>query len=151
MSAALREMAVEDAEAVAALSSEAGAARWDAEAFRRELALPHARLRVLEASGDAGRAIAGFAVWWHVVDEVHLLNIVVAPEWRRRGLARRLMDALVADALEAGARTIELEVRAGNAAAIGLYAAYGFDTLGRRKRYYADGEDAVLMERVLHP
>jgi ribosomal-protein-alanine N-acetyltransferase len=140
-------MQAEDAEAVAALSADAGAARWDAEAFRRELLLPHARLRVIE--GGASFAIAGFAVWWHVVDEVHLLNIVVAANLRRGGLARALMDSMLDDARSAAARAIELEVRAGNTPAIALYTAYGFETLGRRKRYYADGEDALLMEHVL--
>lgn len=147
MSHALRPMQAEDAEAVAALSADAGAARWDAEAFRRELLLSHARLRVIE--GGASFAIAGFAVWWHVVDEVHLLNIVVAANLRRGGLARALMDSMLDDARSAAARAIELEVRAGNAPAIALYTAYGFETLGRRKRYYADGEDALLMEYVL--
>jgi ribosomal-protein-alanine acetyltransferase len=147
VSYALRPMTAEDAEAVAALSADVGAARWDAEAFRRELLLPHARLRVVE--GGASFAIAAFAVWWHVVDEVHLLNIVVAPELRRAGVARALMEAMIDDARRADARALELEVRAGNAPAIALYTAYGFAILGRRKRYYADGEDALLMERVL--
>jgi ribosomal-protein-alanine acetyltransferase len=140
-------MRAEDAEAVAALSADAGAARWDAEAFRRELLLPHARLRVIE--GGASFAVAAFAVWWHVVDEIHLLNIVVAADLRRSGLARALMDSMLDDARSVAARAIELEVRAGNASAIALYVAYGFETLGRRKRYYADGEDALLMEHVL--
>lgn len=138
-------MTPEDAPEVARLSGEAGAARWDAEAFRRELALPQARLWVID--GAAG--LRAFAVWWHVVDEVHLLNIVVAPEVRRGGLARRLMDAMLADASAARSRAVELEVRAGNAPAIGLYLAYGFEVVGRRRGYYADGEDALLMEKVL--
>ena len=142
-------MEAEDAEAVAALSADVGAARWDAHAFRRELLLPQARLWVVEA--ETHFSIAAFAVWWHVVDEVHLLNIVVAPALRRTGLARALMDTLIADARAADARALELEVRAGNTAALQLYLAYGFEVIGRRRRYYADGEDAVLMERREKP
>jgi ribosomal-protein-alanine acetyltransferase len=139
-------MVAGDAAAVAELSAEAGAARWDAPAFVRELALPQARLKVVERH----KQLVAFAVWWHVVDEVHLLNIVVHPAHRRAGIGRLLMDALVADAQAVRARALELEVRAGNAPALALYADYGFEIVGRRRRYYADGEDAVLMERVLH-
>jgi ribosomal-protein-alanine N-acetyltransferase len=139
-------MVAADAAAVAELSAEAGAARWDAPAFVRELALPQSRLKVVEADGR----IVAFAVWWHVVDEVHLLNIVVHPAGRRAGLGRLLMNALVADAQAVRARALCLEVRAGNAPALALYLQYGFEIVGRRRRYYADGEDAVLMERVLH-
>jgi ribosomal-protein-alanine N-acetyltransferase len=142
----LRSMAAADAPAVAELSADAGAARWDAAAFVRELALPQARLKVVE---DADRVVA-FAVWWHVVDEIHLLNIVVHPNHRRGGLAVQLMDALVTDAQAVRARALCLEVRAGNAPALALYLRYGFEVVGRRRRYYADGEDAILMERVLH-
>lgn len=141
----LRSMVAADAPAVAELSADAGAARWDASAFVRELALPQSRLEVVE---DDGRVVA-FAVWWHVVDEIHLLNIVVHPSGRRAGLGRLLMDAMVADARSVGSRALCLEVRAGNAPALALYLRYGFEIVGRRRRYYADGEDAVLMERVL--
>ncbi len=149
----LRPMTAEDAPEVAVLSADAGAARWDAEAFRRELALPHATLKVLMADGR----LVGFIVWWRVVDELHLLNIVVEPGSRRRGFARRLMDDLMtAASAEPGGpgghepvRALELEVRAGNSPAIALYDAYGFELVGRRKRYYADGEDALLMERLV--
>jgi len=141
----VRRMRAADVTSAAQLSAQEGAARWDADAFLRELQLPYSELHVIE---EAGRVLA-FAVWWRVVDETHLLNMVVAPEARRRGLGAGLVQAMLDDARGRRDRAALLEVRAGNVAALRLYGAAGFVRVGRRRGYYADGEDAVLMERVL--
>ena len=83
-----------------------------------------------------------------VADEAELLAVTVAPEGRRRGLARRLMRAVTEAAAWAGARRLFLEVRSRNAAARALYAGEGFDEVGRRPRFYGD-DDAVLMARAI--
>jgi ribosomal-protein-alanine N-acetyltransferase len=78
-------------------------------------------------------------------DPVDLLRIAVDPAYRRTGLGRRLLAA----ALEQhSTRTVLLEVAAGNEAAIGLYAGFGFAEISRRRGYYTGGEDAVIMQRV---
>lgn len=86
----------------------------------------------------SGRMLAGVA---------HVLRLTVAPDRRRRGHGRLLLDHLLAWAAEADAAEVTLEVRHGNVAARALYAAASFVPVGRRPRYYADGEDAVLMTR----
>jgi ribosomal-protein-alanine N-acetyltransferase len=68
---------------------------------------------------------------------------------RRRGLGRALLDAAIVEARARGARTMFLEVAAGNAAGRALYAGAGFVESGRRVRYYADGDDALLLSRPL--
>jgi len=96
-------------------------------------------------TGDAGEALLGFLVARRVVSEWELENIVVAPEARRMGWGRRLLDALVAHAAKTNSEFVFLEVRESNGAARGLYDRAGFRETGRRKSYYASPpEDAIL-------
>lgn len=116
----------------------------------KELARPWARLWVVrrEAAGDP----VGFALTWRAADEVHVIDLAVAPEARRGGLGRALLDAVIADARTADARLLLLEVRAGNAPALALYRSAGFFEHGVRRAYYSDnGEDAVEMRLTLTP
>lgn len=97
----------------------------------------------------AGDALLGYFVAMQGVDEVHLLNITVAPPYQRQGWARVMLDALALWARGRGAAWLWLEVRVGNERAQQVYEAYGFRPVGRRKHYYpaAQGqrEDAVVM------
>ena len=75
-------------------------------------------------------------------EPVDLLRIAVEPAYRRTGVAKELLEAAL------GARTVLLEVAAGNEAALGLYTAFGFEQISRRRGYYAGGEDAIIMRRA---
>ena len=100
-----------------------------------------------------GGKLLGYCIAMPAADEAHLLNIAVAPEHQRRGLAQRMMRALLDWARAQGAHDVWLEVRAGNDAAQRLYLRLGFAPAGRRPGYYpcADGrrEDALLMRLQL--
>jgi ribosomal-protein-alanine N-acetyltransferase len=121
---------------------------WSEELVRRELG--HEFSTVLLATGGADGGILGFAVVWLVHDELHVLNVAVAPEARRRGVARAILDQVEARGREQGARVSMLEVRRGNAPAIALYNSLGYREVGVRPRYYAeDGEDALVMDKDL--
>jgi ribosomal-protein-alanine N-acetyltransferase len=114
--------------------------------FEAELLRSYALLRV--ARSAAG--VHGFVLAWRAADELHLTDLGVAAAFRRRGLARLLVNDLRAAAEQSGARVILLEVRESNAAALALYVGAGFVELDRRARYYADtGEDAVVMQLEL--
>jgi ribosomal-protein-alanine N-acetyltransferase len=78
-------------------------------------------------------------------DEAEILTIGVAPEARGTGLGARLLDTAAAVARDAGAAKLFLEVSARNAPARALYTKAGFTQVGRRRRYYADGADALIM------
>jgi ribosomal-protein-alanine N-acetyltransferase len=121
---------------------------WSEELVRRELG--HEFSTVLLATVGAEGGILGFAVVWLVHDELHVLNVAVAPETRRRGVARAVLEEVEARAREQGARVSMLEVRRGNAPAIALYRSLGYCEVGVRPRYYAeDGEDALVMDKDL--
>ncbi len=84
-------------------------------------------------------------------DEAEILTLGVVPTARRRGLGRALLDAAKAEAARRGARAVFLEVSTHNAAARRLYLASGFVEAGLRRRYYADGSDALLLRADLSP
>lgn len=130
-----------DLDAILDIEQQGFAAPRSRASFERELTLPHARLDVARQAG----AIVGFCNTWHLSDEVQLLILAVAPAHRRRGLGERLLAHVVA---LAGAAAVTLEVRADNTAALALYARGGFAIVGRRRGYYPDGCDAVLMTRA---
>lgn len=91
------------------------------------------------------RRLSGLALGWAAGGVAELLRIAVSPVLRRQGSGRALLGAFLGQALDRGAEEIWLEVRADNTAALGLYRAAGFEESGRRRRYYSDGVDAVLM------
>ncbi|MGP1683894.1 MAG: ribosomal protein S18-alanine N-acetyltransferase [Giesbergeria sp.] len=101
----------------------------------------------------AGEHLLGYYVAMRGVEETHLLNLTVAPTFRRQGWARVLLDALALWSRSQGAHWLWLEVRASNAPARALYKSHGFHHVGHRPRYYpaAGGtrEDAVVMSLEL--
>jgi len=132
-----------DAPALAALHEAAFEAgeRWDAAAIGVLLAMP----------GAFGLHIpgAGFVLARVAADEAEILTLAVIPTARRKGHAGALLAGAMAAALLRGAGTMFLEVSDRNAAARGLYAQAGFAEAGRRRRYYADGSDALILRRAL--
>jgi [ribosomal protein S18]-alanine N-acetyltransferase len=96
-----------------------------------------------------GQALLGYYVAMRGVDEVHLLNITVAPRYRQQGWARVMLDDLADASRARGAQWLWLEVRVSNARAIEVYERYGFRRINLRKAYYPlDGltrEDALVM------
>ena len=96
-----------------------------------------------------GHTALGYFVAMKGVDEVHLLNLTVAPEYQRQGWARVMLDALALWARGQAAQWLWLEVRTGNARAMRVYQSHGFRRVGQRKGYYpaaqGEREDAVVM------
>ena len=90
--------------------------------------------------------ILGQGGFWLMGDEAHVVTIAVRPDWRGRGLGQWLMLTLLAHARTGGAKVISLEVRPSNESAIRLYSTMGFVQVGKRKRYYPNGEDALVLE-----
>ena len=133
---------------VAAIEQAAFAFPWSRGNFEDSLKSGHLGI-VLR---DGGNEVAGYLILMPVVDEMHLLNVTVAPVWQRQGLGRWLLRLAVALTLAHGFGSLLLEVRPSNTGAITLYHRVGFAEIGRRKRYYPaennTREDALVMRIV---
>jgi ribosomal-protein-alanine N-acetyltransferase len=140
----IRPLRETDLSAVLAIEEASFASPWTRAAFVRELQSPHSRLTVAECRGE----VVGYVCCWDVVDEVQILDVAVHPDSRRQGIAALLLDSVLTVGRQRGAQSANLEVRRGNLPAIRLYQKFGFREVAVRRRYYADGEDALLMVAV---
>jgi ribosomal-protein-alanine N-acetyltransferase len=144
-----RPMTVQDLDTVLAIEAQCYSHPWTRGNFIDSLAAGYLAELRLSAAGEC----IGYWVAMPGVEEMHLLNLSVAPPHQRRGHAQAMMRDLVGQARELGARQLWLEVRIGNTAARLLYRRVGFLESGLRRNYYplAGGrrEDAVLMSLAL--
>lgn len=117
---------------------------WSLEALREELTNPCARFFTAQINGRP----VGYIGCHFAADEGDITNVAVHPDFRRRGIAGRLIDRLAETARDEGIARIHLEVRASNRAAASLYESRGFCAVGTRPRFYSrPTEDAVLYTR----
>ena len=138
-------MTVADLDAVLAIENVVYEFPWTRGNFIDSLAAGYSARLLRDAQG-------GLRAYWVAmpgVQEMHLLNLTVAPAWQHRGLGRAMLDSLVAVSCEAGAEFLWLEVRQSNQRARAVYERYGFAAVGARRSYYpaAAGtrEDACVM------
>ena len=95
-----------------------------------------------------GERLAGYVGSQTVMDETDMMNLAVAPQFRRQGVGEALVNALTASLKELGSRCLTLEVRDSNEAARALYGKLGFGEIGRRRGYYRDPrEDALILRK----
>lgn len=141
------DMRLSDIGQVHEIESLSFATPWPAHAFEQELRGNRlARYVVARAGVGSEERVVGFAGVWLMVDEAHITTFGVHPDWRRRGVGRRILLRLFDLSAELRAARMTLEVRVGNVAAQALYLRFGFTIAGTRARYYTDdGEDAYVM------
>lgn len=143
MSAQLRLLGVADLDAIERIERASYPAPWSRSMFAGELAKPGSLC--IGAFGSETELV-GFLVVSRYVDAWHVMNLAVAPENRRGGLATTLMQQLFEQTADDGNRGYTLEVRVSNAEAIRLYERLGFAAKGVRRGYYTDNrEDALIM------
>ena len=122
-------------------------APWTREMFNQELHQSEVSDNLV---AEVDERVAGYILWWYVVDEIHIVNLAVHEGCRRRGLARRLLHEVFGRARARGMSIATLEVRVHNEPAIRLYESLDFRQIAIRKAYYADnGEDALVMLKQL--
>ena len=143
MNLQIRKMTLEDVPTVLVLDQISFSLPWPERSFRFELTENTAsRCWVAEVDGR----IVGMVVGWLLVDEMHIATIATHPDYRRQGIASKLLLHTLLKSMDEGARTSFLEVRESNLAAQEMYLKFGYEKTGRRKRYYRDNdEDAILM------
>jgi len=124
---------------------------WGRLSFEGELACQNSGNYIVKSDANGtGEQVVAYAFFRRASDELHLLKIAVSPAWRENGIATRLLERCFANSAKQGAASVHLEVRPSNTAAIELYLKLGFETIGRRHKYYPDTkEDAVLMMKNL--
>ncbi|WP_310483007.1 ribosomal protein S18-alanine N-acetyltransferase [Chamaesiphon sp. VAR_48_metabat_403] len=124
---------------------------WSIDSYRRELTNENSHflgVSVDKSICPATNGIIGFGCFWAILDEAHITLLGVHPQYQRQGFGQLLLCALLDKARSIGMARATLEARASNQGAIDLYQRYGFQTVGRRKKYYQDtGEDGVIMWR----
>ena len=131
-------------EKIASLEKECFSDPWREEDFSSASNNP-AFVCVSVLSSDTDKII-GYGMMYCVEDTCDIINIAVSPLFRHQKIGSRIMEKLISTAKAEGAEKMFLEVRESNSAARGLYEALGFETTGKRKKYYKNPtEDAVLM------
>jgi [ribosomal protein S18]-alanine N-acetyltransferase len=147
-----RPLRLDDLAEVAALEAHIHVAPWTVGNFRDALAAGYsARI------GERGGRIVAYGVLMLSPGEAQILNLSVVADARREGLGRALLRQFIGDASDLPADQVFLEVRASNAAAIGLYVSEGFAPIARRVDYYPGAtngdprEDAIVMRRTVDP
>ncbi len=117
---------------------------WSEESIRKDVTENVVACWLVMDDGE-GKILA-YAAMWFVLDEAHVCNVAVHPDYRGRGFGKAIFGALVETAKKNSMSLMELEVRRSNTVAQNLYHSFGFIDVGYRKRYYEDNkEDALLM------
>ena len=116
---------------------------WTEKMFLEELS---GKFSVYRAAVEDGQAV-GYMGMWLLAGEGHITNIAVAKNFRCRGLGSALMDDFISLAEQQSLTLMTLEVRESNTGAIALYEKKGFEEVGRRKNYYDNTEDALIMTK----
>lgn len=136
-------MSVKDIADVLVVEQASFSTPWTEAMFANELiSNPRAHYLVVEVS----QKIVGYVGFWQVLDEGHITNIAIHPDYRRHGYAKTLIEFMFNYAKTMKIERMTLEVRVSNIPAQHLYKGFGFKVAGERKRYYTDnGENALIM------
>jgi ribosomal-protein-alanine N-acetyltransferase len=115
---------------------------WSRKSFEQELSNVFANYFVAKLDTK----VIGYGGMWIIIDEGHITNIAVHPKYRNQGVGDSILNKMIYTCNEKKVIAMTLEVRVSNMAAQKLYAKYGFNSEGVRKKYYEDnGEDAIIM------
>jgi [ribosomal protein S18]-alanine N-acetyltransferase len=138
-----RYMREEDIDQVLEVEHASFSVPWSRDAFYNELTNNQFATYIVLEENDK---IIGYCGVWIVVDEAHVTNIAILPDYRGKKLGQILMSKLIEVAIEKGAKSMTLEVRVTNDPALAVYRKFGFQDGGIRKNYYSDNqEDALVM------
>ncbi len=134
-----------DLDQVLAIENASFPSPWSKALFLSELNSPNSFPFV---AVDSIAGVVGFICPMQVIDEGHILDVAVDPSFRGKGIGRLLVEKVLDECRIRGAEYVSLEVRTSNSKALSLYRQLGFIVTGRRKGYYENGEDALMMEYI---
>lgn len=134
-----------DAEEIAEIEELCFASPWSLDTIVHEIVENELALYVV---GEVDGKVVGYVGIWLIVDEGHITNVAVHPDWRRKHIGEAIIKTLIDVTEKNGVMAHTLEVRASNIPAQELYRKFGFKAAGLRPGYYEDnGEDAIIMWR----
>lgn len=139
----IRRMVLTDIPAVFTIDQASAALYWPQSSYYFEVERNEASRPWVAV--DSQQRVCGFLVLWLIMDELHVANFAVHPDYRRRGIGDVLMQNGLYEGWKEGARISYLEVRAGNSAAISLYEKIGYRVVNIRRHYYQDNQEDALM------
>jgi [ribosomal protein S18]-alanine N-acetyltransferase len=143
----IRRLSMHDLDAIVSIENAVYPTPWSRSMFAGELAKPSSFS--LGAFDQEMGGLVAYLIVSRYVDAWHIMNVAVHPEYRRQGVASRLLDELFELTAGDSRRGYTLEVRVSNSTAIALYERFGFERAGLRKGYYHDNkEDALIMWRT---
>jgi len=141
-----RPMLAADLDEVVSIEKASMPSPWSKELFEEELRRSAAHYFVVEEENQ----VAGYMGYWEAPEEAHIINLAIAPFFRKKGLGLKMVESCMEYAAKRGAKLATLEVRESNDTAKRLYEKCLFRTVAIRKKYYQDNqEDAVVMIREL--
>ena len=143
----IERMQSEDLTQVMIIEKEAFPDPWHASSFKRQLHPRKKHMHLFVAR--LPEKVIGYIVFYLNFGEAHIMNIAVAKEYRRRGVAKYLFDYAFEIIKTSATDVIFLEVAVNNNAALQLYRQFGFEVYGKRKRYYRNGGDAYVMRKEI--
>jgi ribosomal-protein-alanine N-acetyltransferase len=139
----IRCMTAADVDSVFIIENRSFSLPWSRKSFETEIADNDLAHYLVAQVADNVVAYAGM---WLILDESHVTNVAVLPDYRGQGVGKLIMASLILYAGQHGAKRMTLEVRASNEIAKNLYGQFGFTAAGLRKHYYTDSnEDAIIM------
>jgi [ribosomal protein S18]-alanine N-acetyltransferase len=145
MDLAVRQAEEKDIKPMAEMDILCFSAPWSEDSFKKEIEENHLAFYIV---AEIDGRMVGYAGLWCIVDEGHITNVAVHPDFRRNGIGEALITVLLEHTIENGIVSHTLEVRESNIPAILLYSKFGFEPAGIRKNYYEDnGENAIIMWR----
>lgn len=139
----IREMTHDDVDSILQIEEMCyGAHHWSRESFLTELSN---KISTYQCILNDNKCV-GYIGFWKIMDEAHVTNISIHPDFQNKKLAHRLILSMINECYKEKIKYITLEVRVSNERAIHLYEKFGFKSLGIRKKYYQDNnEDALIM------
>ena len=143
-------MTLDDLEDICRIEKLSFPSPWPRLQFEKEIQNPFSNKYTARILQDGKKIIVAYIIFWVVEGEAHILNIATHLDFRRRGIAKRLLVFALGRLEEVGVEEVFLEVRRSNVHAQKLYKDFGFKEIGIRKGYYGDNrEDAIVMALAL--
>ncbi len=138
----VEDSAADDLAAIIEIERMSFSTPWSETSFFNEMKKPKSFLKVAKKGGK----VVGYICCGWIIDEGHILDVAIHPEYRRRSIASMLVSLGIESLREEGCRFVFLEVRSANKPAARMYSKFGFEIIGTRKDYYTSPvEDAVIM------